>query len=250
MLTKKVNKYFRSTTKVTLCLWLDSWFELSPISADPVLYGRQLLQKLVGHQRSLGTRKLGRSLLGFKRHDSGPTGDQGGGWKGERQQSFRCFKLPIILTHNAILRLHGTCHGYVRNISRASGSLSGGLVSMMSTKKESSAGCLNTMRQHYGRTWMWRPGAPIPTVARWMPAKHWEGWTALLAKRTLHPEQFSAKQVKICKICNQSYDDLASQASSVMVTGEYNQKVADAWERIQVNFSSSSRQSPSLNSRQ
>ena len=35
-------------------------------------------------------------------------------------------------------------------------------------------------------------------------------------------------------VYNQSYDRFDSQASSVRVTNEFNQKVADAWEEIQV----------------
>ena len=50
-------------------------------------------------------------------------------------------------------------------------------------------------------------------------------------------------------IQDKSYDYLASQAFSVRVTSESNLKAADAWEEIQVNLSSSSHQSPSLNSR-
>ena len=44
--------------------------------------------------------------------------------------------------------------------------------------------------------------------------------------------------------CNQSNDTFALQESSVRVTGEYNQQVADAWEVIQVNLSSCCYQSP------
>ena len=49
------------------------------------------------------------------------------------------------------------------------------------------------------------------------------------------PDNSLRNRSKSAKICNQFFDNLASQASSVRVmTGEYNQKAADAWEEIQV----------------